>query len=110
MSKVHVYVAGPYTGNEALNVKVAIECANDLFSKGYIPYVPHLTHFWHICINRPYEEWMAYCTAWLLKCDCLYRLPGASPGADREADVANSEGMPVVYSLKELNKIFKGKK
>ena len=42
----HIFIAGPYAGDQAVNVRRAIEVANKLLLRGYVPYVPHLTHFW----------------------------------------------------------------
>ena len=49
MQKKTVYVAGPYTlGDVAVNVHEAIHVADLLLGLGFIPYVPQLTHFWHL--------------------------------------------------------------
>jgi hypothetical protein len=42
---------------------------------------------------------------WLELCDAVYRIEGASPGADREVRRAVEVGMPVYYSLEELEAI-----
>lgn len=38
----------------------------------------------------------------LERCDAVLRLPGESPGADREVHYAISLGKPVYYGLEEL--------
>ena len=44
-----VYIAGRYTeGATALNVRNAIEAADMLHAHGFIPFVPHLKHSWHL--------------------------------------------------------------
>ena len=98
-----VYVAGPYSGGDTLaNIARAVFHADWLLSLGYIPFVPHLTGFWHFYHPRKYEEWLAYDMAWLRMCDALLRIPGESPGADREVALAESLGIPVFYSVPEL--------
>ena len=103
MRKTRVYVAGPLTkGNVALNVRNAVEIATALLDAGYAPYVPHLTHFWHMLQPRDYEYWMELDIAWLLACDILLRLPGPSEGADREVKIARKNGIFVFFDVDKL--------
>lgn len=97
---IRVYVAGPYSlGSEAHNVRVALEAAETLLRRGYAPYVPHLTHFWHLIFPHGYETWLALDFDWLDVCDVVLRLPGASAGADREVARALGQGIPVEHDL-----------
>ena len=106
---IKVYVAGPYTnGDTAINVRTALEVANNLADCGFAPYVPHLTHFWHLIFPRPYEFWLDLDNTFLPSCNCLLRLPGASAGADKEVELAQRLKLPVFYSQEEL-KMFYGK-
>lgn len=101
-----VYIAGPYTkGDVGQNVKTAIDCADELCKLGYTPFIPHLAHFWHLISPKPVEFWCEYDLLWLDYCDALLRLPGESAGADKEVEVACKWGIPVYYSLEELNGI-----
>lgn len=98
-----VYVAGPYTnGDTEENIRVAIDAAEKLFALGYIPFVPHLNHYWHLQHPRSYEHWMQWCCVWLSKCDAVLRLEGESEGADDEVALAWEFGIPVFYSIEEL--------
>jgi hypothetical protein len=100
MDKGKVYIAGPYTkGDVAVNVRNAIEAANRLADIGYAPFVPHLTHFWHLTFPRPYEFWCELDNAFLPHCDILLRLPGESAGADREVALAHKLRIPVVCGI-----------
>lgn len=91
-----VYVAGPYTkGDVAVNVRTAILVGNDLMSFGYVPFIPHLTHFWHLLYPRQYEFWLAYDNCWLPFCDFVCRIPGESAGADKEVALAQQLGIVV---------------
>lgn len=102
-----IYVAGPYThGDVAVNVRKAISMAHELARRGFAPYVPHLSHFWHLVYPRPYREWMALDRVWLVQCDAVLRLPGLSPGADEEVAVAAQLGMPVYTALQDLVEAF----
>ena len=101
--KVRVYCAGPYSnGSESHNVRIALEAAEVLLRRGYEPYVPHLSHFWHLLFPHSYEAWMELDFAFLEVCDALFRLPGESPGADREVEAAKKWGIPVWLSLDDF--------
>src|SRR4030042_76172 len=80
-----VYIAAPYSkGDQVENIREVLKVADILWGKGFIPYVPHLSHLWHLISPKPYYEWLKMGEAWLRSCDCLLRLPGESLGADRE--------------------------
>jgi len=100
-----VYVAGPYTkGDVAVNVRNAIAAANELADLGYMPFLPHLTHFWHLLFPRPYEFWCELDNQFLPYCNALLRLPGESSGADAEMALAESLKIPVFHSIADLRK------
>jgi hypothetical protein len=89
-------VAGRYSAPDpCVNTHAAVVMANRLLDLGYIPVVPHLTHFWHTMTPRPYEDWLRIALAMVERCDALYRLAGHSPGADREVARARECGLPV---------------
>lgn len=91
-----VYVAGPYTkGDVVMNVRAAIEAGDKLRRFDYAPFIPHLTHFWHLVTPHEIDFWYAYDMQWLEKCDCVVRLPGASSGADKEVARARGLDIPV---------------
>jgi hypothetical protein len=100
-----VYIAGPYTkGDVAKNVRTAIDAANTLLEFGFTPFVPHLTHFWHMLCPHEYQVWLDYDYEWLKSCDVLIRLRGESPGADIEVKQARLRGMPVFNSVVDFLK------
>jgi len=95
-----VHVAGPYTNPDpAQNTRNAIAMGDALFCAGFTPFIPHLTHFWHLQIDHPYEEWLEYDNQWIPCCDAVLRMPGESSGADKEVALALSLGIPVFTSL-----------
>lgn len=97
MSGKRVYVSGPYTlGDVALNVRRATEVADILIKAGHFPYLPHLTHFWHIQHPGPYQQWMGLDLAWLKVSECIVRIPGESKGADIEVAKAAEWAIPLV--------------
>lgn len=98
-----VYIAGPYSiGDTAANVRRALEAAEKVRELGHLPFVPHLTHFWHLVFPHPYEYWIAMDNEWLLECDALLRLPGESVGADGEVAWARHCDLRVFYGLDDF--------
>jgi nucleoside 2-deoxyribosyltransferase len=93
----YVYISGPYSaGNREQNVQRALRAADLVEDRGFVVFVPHLNHFRHLRSPKPYAYWIRSDLAWLEKCDVLIRLPGRSPGADREVRKARQLGIPVV--------------
>lgn len=100
-----VYIAGPYSsGDVAVNVRQAIDAADQLILGGFVPFVPHLTHFWHLIYAHDIGVWHDYDREWLPMCDAVLRLPGESVGACTEVALAESLGIPVFYTIEEVQK------
>jgi hypothetical protein len=85
-----------------VNVREAILVADQLVNMGFTPFIPHLSHFWHLLKPRPYGDWTRLDFDWLPKCDVLLRLSGESSGADAEVKRAMELGIPVVHDLDEM--------
>ena len=97
-----IFIAGPYTkGDVAQNVRAAIDAADRLIEAGHVPFVPHLSHFQHLVHPRPYEDWIRLDKEWLKVCDAVVRLPGESPGADRETALARELKISV-FTLEQV--------
>ena len=106
-----IFISGPYTkGDVAINVKRAMDIANDLINLGYAPYCAHLTHFLHMNNPQSYETWLKIDSKFLEVSDAIIRLPGISEGADREVELAKKLHIPIFYSLEELKKAMKAGK
>jgi nucleoside 2-deoxyribosyltransferase len=99
-----VYIAGPYTlPDPVANTNAVIAFASELIDEGLVtPLVPHLTMLWHAVAPRPLDFWYAYDVALLRRCDALFRLEGASSGADMEMEFAASHGIPTFTARDEL--------
>lgn len=105
-----VYIAGPLThGDRELNVQLAFEAASHLLvsarDRGLVvsPVVPHAYARCHAIYPLDYEDWMRADFGLLEACDAVLRLPGYSPGADREvAYAAEHVGIPVFYSVHDI--------
>jgi len=101
---IFIYVSGPYTSNPDENTAEAIRIGNELWELGFVPFIPHLTHFWHKQIPRPYDDWLAMDLKWLTKCDAVFRLPGESSGADMECVFARKLGLLVFHDVDSLTR------
>jgi nucleoside 2-deoxyribosyltransferase len=97
-----VYLAGPYSDEPMLRTHQAIVAGDRIAELGFAVIIPHLSHFWHAVRPKTYEFWMDQDLEMLARCDALLRLPGDSPGADREVAFAVNRGMRVFYSERSL--------
>ena len=103
---MRVYIASAYTkGDVAINVHNVILVADELVKLGHTPYVPHLTHFWHLVSPKEVDFWYEYDNSFIDHwAECLLRLPNESIGADKEVERARKLGIPVYYDIKKLEK------
>ncbi len=102
--KKKIYIAGPYTkGDVAINVKKAMDAANDIIEMGHYPFCPHLTHFLHMNNDQHYEKWLEIDAAFVRNCDAVLRIEGESNGADEEVKLARSLGIPIFKSISEIS-------
>ena len=107
-TKKKIYVAGPYTSPDpSENTNKALRIGDTLMEMGYIPFIPHINHFWHMVTPRHYKSWLAYDIEWLKVCDALYRFPGKSSGSDKEEVIARKLNIPVFYDINELERKLK---
>jgi hypothetical protein len=98
-----VYIAGPITQGDTLaNIGRAVQIADRLMGAGFTPYCPHLNALWHMFFPHEHKEWIDLDMHWLGCCDVLYRIEGASVGADDEVERAKTLGMPVFTSLYDI--------
>lgn len=109
---MRVYVAGPISNGEDRtmgyqavvdNIRNAVQLGGRIADRGHSPMVPHLTHFWNLMDPRAYQDWLRIDDEWVKVAEVVYRMPGHSKGADHEVTLALSLGIPVVYSMEELD-------
>ena len=100
----YIYLAGPYTKNPEQMTSAMLLIASRLIEKNFIPFVPHLCHFWDSFRPEEYEYWFEYVSAWIEKCDALVYV-NLSPGVNREIAIAEKAGVPV-FTLAEFIKEF----
>ena len=98
-----VYLAGPISSGPERYLENAIEVANEVIDRGHNPYVPNLMYYLEAKKPREYETWMRLDEEWLLASDAVYRIPGESPGADREMQTAKEFGIMILKRLEDLD-------
>lgn len=101
---MRVYIASAYTqGDVAINVRKVILVADELVKRGHTPYIPHLTHFWHLVSPKEVKFWYDYDNSFLGHwAECLLRLDNESKGADAEVERAKRLGIPVYFRIEDL--------
>jgi hypothetical protein len=104
LRKPLVYVAGPITKPVPMhNAHKACMLGSELIRDGLvIPFIPQAGLLWDCVAPLEYEEWMEYDFGIIRNSDALFRMPGESPGADREVDFAEQLGIPVFYNMEAM--------
>jgi hypothetical protein len=112
-----ILIAGPYrsgTGDDPDSMKQNLDrleaLALPLFRKGHIPIIGEWLALPMIKLagsEKPGDdEWeeIQYPAAHRLleKCDAIFRIPGASKGADQDVQIATKRGLPVYYRLDDV--------
>lgn len=90
-----VYVGGPMTSDPWGCVRRATQVADVLKDLGCHAYLPQLSVLHEIVDPQPYEHWIVHGLAMVSRCDAFYRMPGESPGADREQAYAARLQLPI---------------
>ena len=104
---MRIYIAAPFsTGDVTTNIRNAILAGDKLLEMGHIPYIPHLSHFWHYISPKPWDVWLEIDKNWLDICDAVLRLPGESKGADMEVELAKKLCLFIYYSLGEVPYVY----
>lgn len=124
LRKYLIFISGPLTqGNTAENIANAHNAAIELIKAGFPVIVPHDTALWgnymlDVGENRKafvtekdvqgiaYETWMQICFTQVTRSDAVLRLPGYSPGGDREVKLAESKGIHVFHSVEQVVAYF----
>ncbi len=108
--KYKVYIAGPYTKPDpCINTKKAIVIADMLLELGFVPFIPHLSHFWHTISPKEYDKWIEYDLEWLKCCDVMFVIEGDSEGVKIEERECSLRGIPKFNSFSHLLEWRKGK-
>jgi hypothetical protein len=110
-----VYIAGPIQSDPVEGCRNALMTAGTMISLDIA--VPVVVHTWLMArimgipgfpehgTTKHYERWMAMDEEVIKRCDALFRIPGKSPGADREVHFATEVvNIPVFHYMSDLDK------
>ena len=100
-----VFLSGPYsTGENSIeeNVRLARYYCNYIQEQGLSVYSPHAYHSFAQLDSLLYEDWMDICFDWIDACDIVFRIGGASEGADREVQYARQSGKEVIHKIGDI--------
>jgi hypothetical protein len=101
-----VYIAGPYSSDPENNTKAAIVMGEYVLAAGMIPFIPHLSHYWHKFFEHDWQTWLRIDHEVLRRCDAVLRIPGESLGAEHEVATAKQLWIDVFYDIESLTKWF----
>ena len=100
---MRVYLMGPIAkGDWMMNLRQVLDAAEEVFNAGHHPFLPHLDMFWHLVYPHTPNEWLKWDFEWLSVCGAAIRLPGESPGSDKETEKCEDWGIPVFMSVAEF--------
>lgn len=100
-----VYVAAPYRGEIPRNVRLAVVTGGMLRdSLGIVDIVPHRSMLDDMYAPKADQYWLDTTMDLMRECDAVYRMQGASVGADAEVAEAGRLGIPVFYDVAGLRK------
>ncbi|GAB7126988.1 DUF4406 domain-containing protein [Silvimonas sp. JCM 19000] len=117
MSSQMILIAGPYrSGTDgdpvriALNLKHLERAALDVYQRGHMPLIgewaalPLAAMAGSQAVGDAISEQYMYPVAHRLlqRCDAVYRIEGASKGADQDVQLALAWGKPVYHALDEV--------
>lgn len=92
-----LYLSGPFSADPVRCSRAAMLAATAIYRHTeFSPVVPHLTLMWDLLTPMSYEDWMTIDFAILARCHAITRLPGESPGAEREVEFAAKLGIPLL--------------
>lgn len=101
-----IYVAGPISlGDQDENVRRGVAAGLELLQAGYAPFIPHLSHYVNseaVLGTEDYEKWLQLDFSFIRTCSGVLRIPGISPGADREVAFARTLRLPVFYDIPSI--------
>lgn len=117
MNKQLIIIAGPYRsgteGKQALidaNLALLEKAALEVYQRGHIPVIgewlalPLAKAAGSESIDDEIGESMIYPVAHRLitKCDALYRIAGASKGADMDIEIARKHGLAIYTRIEDI--------
>jgi len=111
---VRVYVAGPLTGTDPTppsyirNLRAMTDVCADIRKMGAAPYNPGADIIDGLVSgDMTLEDFQHVSSAWLRAAHIVFRMGGASRGADAEVALAKSLDIPVVTSFASLEGLIR---
>lgn len=96
--RLRVYVAGPISSDIFEGVTRAIRVGKQMVADGLAPYIPHLDAFMFMHHeDGAWNSFLEWDLEWSTLAEAVYRLEGASRGADLEVKMAEELGTPVFH-------------
>lgn len=83
-------------------VRDAMPTFHALRDIGCVPFLPQLSIVADMIEHNDYETWLDYDFDIIWHCAAVFRLPGESPGADRECAFAKERGIPTFTDITAL--------
>jgi hypothetical protein len=94
--RMRVYVAGPISSDVQQGVFRAYTVGRQMFLDGLAPFIPHSDALFWLGEGH-WNGYLEYDLEYILVSDAVYRLAGASKGADLEVSRAKALGIPIFY-------------
>lgn len=112
-----VYVAGMYSSDNVLqildNIRIGMRKSLEVLLRGYAPFVPWFDFHFQLMLRDneklTVQDYYDYSIAWLKVSDAIMVLPYSenSVGTQAEIKTAREHNIPIVYSIDELDGLFK---
>ena len=107
---IRVYVAGAYSAGSVIrvleNMRIGIQTSAELLSLGYAPFCPWLDFQYSLHKQIPLNIYYDYSIAWLDVSEAVLVVDNplniGSKGLAKELDRAKEIGIPVFYSIEDL--------
>ena len=113
--KIRVYVAGAYSSPTLIgaldNMRRGMQLAFKVLKAGFSPFVPWFDYHFSLIGDVTIEEYQGYCLPWIEVSDAMLIVPEGveeSNGTQAELKLAEELGIPIFYSLKDLQEWSKG--
>lgn len=110
-----VYIAGPYRGtcvnSIRRNIAEAAKWAEFVWTLGHAALCPHMNSAFMDGATSD-ENFLAGCKLMLTRCDVMYVMEGfrSSSGTIEEIQLAQKQGLPIVYDMNQLIDILQVRK
>ena len=110
MTRPRVYISGPITmGDREHNFQQAADLHRRLLLCGLAPLNPMLSMKLPGAFEIPHRTWIDGDLPWVECAEAVFRLPGASMGADEEVEYAKDLGIPIFTDEQAMLEYFRGR-